>query len=148
MVTWLWTMVLLVFANCAFPLDIMASLTAGCFASHSIPGDVCQPPLKHVGPVPELLVPFNILYQLIWTPSVAQQYLSDIGADAQGDIRVYVPWILATFPQVKHFIKTVFPMIVLFFFTFSVTSTDWLLMSMTEIRNAIMEWVLVMRGLP
>ena len=117
-------MVLLVFTNCAFPLDIMVILTAGCFASHSVSVELCQLPLEHVWPVPELLVPNHIVYELRRALSVAQQYLSDICANTQGDIWVYIPGILATFPQVKHFIKTISPIVFLFFFTFSVTSTE------------------------
>ena len=100
------------------------SLTTGCFASLPIPGDIRQLPLKHVGPVPELGVPLHLLYQLRWTLSEAQLYISDIGADRQGDFGVDIPGILKTFLQVKHFIETIAPIIVLCFFTFSVTSTQ------------------------
>ena len=100
------------------------SLTAGCFASHSVSVELCQLPLEHVGPVPELLVPDHLVNELRRALSVAQHDLSNICADAQGDPGVYIPGILATFPQVKHFIKTIPPIVFLFFFTFSVTSTE------------------------
>ena len=119
---------LLVFTDCAFPLDFIMSLTAGCFASLSFSVELCQLPLEHVGPVPELLVPDHLVNELGRALSVAQLDFSDICANAQWDIWVYIPGILATFLQVKHFIKTITPIVALIFFTFSVTSTQRLQM--------------------
>ena len=104
------------------------SLTAGCFALLSFSVELCQLPLKHVGPVPELLVPDHLFYKLWWALPIAQLDLSDICANAQWNIWVYIPGILATFFQVKHFIKTITPIVVLILFTFSVTSTQRLQM--------------------
>ena len=129
MITWgidyVFTHCLLVFTNCAFQIDIINSLRTGCFASLPISGELWQLTLGHVGPVPELSIPLQLIYQLWRALSVAQLDFSDICADAQGDLRVNIPGILATFPQVKHFIKTVSPIVILFFFTFSLTSSQW-----------------------
>ena len=127
---------ILVFSNCALQLDIKMSLTARCFASFTISSELWQLSLKHVGPVPKCLVPFHILF-------VALLYFGDICADAHWDFGVYIPGILTTFLQVKHFIKTVSPIVVLLFFTFSINLVEWLQTSMTELRKSITNGVLI-----
>ena len=134
---------ILVFSGCALPLDIKMSLTARCFASLSISDELCQLPLKHPWPVPKHLIPFHFFYHHILTLSVAPPYFRDICADAQWDFGVYIPGILTTFLKVKHFIKTVSPIVVLLFFTFSINSIEWLQMSMTELRKNITNGILI-----